>query len=303
MLARSRPTAPASRPGLRDRWRRNPTLWAGGCLSVLVVALALIGPFFAPYNPAALIAAPLLPPSGAHIMGTDNLGRDLFSRWLYGGRTSLTICISATALAAVIGSAIGIVAGVRSGFLDGLSMRITDALMSIPLVVLVAAVAGIFGQDGTHIGPVPISGTLVLIGILAIASLPPFIRLARASTLGEMEEDYIRAAEAMGIGMFRMIWHDLLPNMVSPLAIQASFALSLAISVEATVSFLGFGVQPPNASWGNLLTDAQNYIFQGKWWLIVFPCAIIVIAVIAFNLCGDGLRDALDPKQRTRSLP
>jgi peptide/nickel transport system permease protein len=182
-------------------------------------------------------------------------------------------------------------------------MRITESILAFPVIVLIVGVAGTIGPTGISLGPIDLTSTGVLIVLLGIAFLPPFVRLARAAALSEMQETYIVAARALGSPGRRIVFRDLLPNILPPLVIQASFSLALAIGAEATISFLGFGIQPPQSSWGNLLTGGQEYILGGNWWLVAFPSAIIIVAVFAFNLLGDGLRDLLDPKQRSKVGP
>jgi peptide/nickel transport system permease protein len=285
-------------------WREQRLAFVGAVLSVAIVALAVFGPFFAPYGPNAPSADLLAPPSGAHLMGTDQFGRDVFSRWLYGGRTSLFVAITAIGGALIIGGFAGLIAGYRNGSgLDSVIMRVNESILAFPVIVLIIGIAGTIGPTGISIGPVHFSSTWVLIFLLGIAFLPPFVRLARAAALAEMQETYVSAARALGSPGRRIVLRDLLPNILASLVIQASFSLALAIGAEATISYLGFGIQPPQSSWGNLVTGGQQYILEGDWWLVAFPSAIIVVAVFAFNLLGDGLRDLLDPKQRSKVGP
>jgi peptide/nickel transport system permease protein len=282
-------------------WKDERLAVVGTILVVLIVALSVIGPVFAPYDPNALGAdLPLAPPSGAHPMGTDQFGRDVLSRWLYAGRASLLVAIGSVGLSFAIGGFAGLVAGYRGRATDAVISRTVDAILSIPTIVLVIAIAGVVGSQGIPIGPLPITGAGILILILAIAFVPVFTRIARASALAEMQEDYVSAARALGARGPRILFGNLLPNVLPTLVIQASFSLALAIGAEATISFLGFGIRPPESSWGNLLNGSRDYLLQGKWWLLAFPAAIIVVAVFAFNMIGDGLRDILDPRQRSR---
>lgn len=285
-------------------WREQRLAAVGAVLSVAVLALGIFGPLVAPYPPNAPSSDLLASPSGAHLMGTDQFGRDVFSRWLYGGRTSLFVAIVAIGGALVIGGFAGLIAGYKNGStLDSVIMRINESILAFPVIVLIVGIAGTIGPTGITVGPIHFSSTWVLIALLGIAFLPPFVRLARAAALAEMQETYISAARALGSPGRRIVMRDLLPNILASLVIQASFSLALAIGAEATISYLGFGIQPPESSWGNLLTGGQQYILEGDWWLVAFPSAIIVVAVFAFNLLGDGLRDLLDPKQRSKVGP
>lgn len=288
----------------RQAWREQRLAVLGAVVSLFVLGLAVIGPLFAPYPPNAPSGQLLVAPSPEHIMGTDQFGRDVFSRWLYGGRTSLFVAITAIGGALIVGGLAGLVAGYKNAtFLDSTVMRITESILAFPVIVLIVGVAGTIGPTGISLGPIDLTSTGVLIVLLGIAFLPPFVRLARAAALSEMQETYIVAARALGSPGRRIVFRDLLPNILPPLVIQASFSLALAIGAEATISFLGFGIQPPQSSWGNLLTGGQEYILGGNWWLVAFPSAIIIVAVFAFNLLGDGLRDLLDPKQRSKVGP
>jgi peptide/nickel transport system permease protein len=283
-------------------WRDERLGVVGIGLILILLALVIVGPFFEPYDPNALGEQFLSPPSGSHLMGTDQFGRDVLSRWLDAGRASLIVAVGSIGGALVFGTLAGLVAGYRSGSVDTIIGRIVDAILSVPTVVLVIALAGVVGVNGIKAGPVRISGEGILILILGIAFLPTFTRIARANALAEMQEDYVAAARANGAGAYRIMFSNLLPNVAPALVIQASFSLALAISAEATISFLGFGIQPPQSSWGNLLNASRDYLLQGKWWLLVFPAAIIVLAVFAFNILGDALRDLLDPHHRSRAV-
>jgi ABC-type dipeptide/oligopeptide/nickel transport system permease subunit len=237
-------------------------------------------------------------------MGTDQFGRDVLSRWLYAARPSLVVALSSVVVASVLGSLLGLIAGYKhGGLIDAITMRMVDAIISLPLIVLVIALAGTLGTRGIQVGSLQLPSYVTLVLVLSITFVPPFARISKAGALAEMQEDYVSAARVLGAGMPRLLFLHLLPNVLPPLVIQASFSVALAISVEATVSFLGFGIQPPEPSWGNMLTGSRDYILGGKWWLIFFPATVIVLAVFAFNLLGDGLRDWLDPRQTsTRSL-
>jgi peptide/nickel transport system permease protein len=269
----------------------------GLCGVVLLVVIALVGPALAPYDPAAPSAARLQPPSLQHLMGTENFGRDVFSRFLFGTRVSLFVGLGAVALGLVAGSLLGMLAGMRAGTAwDTLIMRAMDVVLAFPLLVLVPVLAGILQTRTIQLGPIGLN-SIALVGVaIGLVSIPVFARVARASALAEMREDYIMAARSFGVGTGGLLFDNLLPNIQAPLIVQAAFSLAIAIAAEAAVSFLGLGVQPPDSSWGNMLADARRFLIAGAWWLVVFPSVGIALAVLSFNLVGDALRDALDPR-------
>ena len=301
-LAELATAAPRPRRHVLARaWRHHRLLVIGGVMTAMVLLLVVIGPIFAPYDPNALASGlPLQAPSGSHLMGTDQFGRDIFSRWLYGGRVSLEVAAGAVALSMIVGGALGLLAGYWRGWFDAIVARVTEAILSIPFIVLVVATTGIIGPAGFSVAGIHVAGVLILIMLLGLAFLPLFIRLARASALAEMDEDYILAARALGLRTPRIVTRNLLPNVLPALVIQAAFTLAVAIGAEAIVSFLGFGIQPPQSSWGTMLNGARNFLVEGDWWLLAFPAAVIVFAVFSFNVLGDGLRDLLDPRHRAR---
>jgi peptide/nickel transport system permease protein len=296
-------SGPVSPSTFRRYWVQQRTGMIGLFLLMFVILLVSIGPFFAPYNPNAidpnyndLLAAP----SGAHWMGTDNFGRDVFSRWLYGGRLSLIIAFCSVGIALVAGGLGGMIAGYKNRtWADSLIMRAVDTVLALPPLVFLLAFAGATGGS-VSIGPIHLSDVGILIVFIAIVFTPIFARIARASALAELQEDYISASRALGMRAPRIIFRNLLPNVLPSIVIQASFLLAAAISLEATVSFLGYGVRLPQATWGNLLNGSRDYMLQGDWWLVAFPVGIIIITVLAFNLIGDALRDVLDPRRRSR---
>lgn len=266
----------------------------------LFMLIALIGPLLAPYDPAALGDEPLTGPSGSHWMGTDSAGRDVFSRFLYGSRVSILVGFLAVLFALVVGSLLGMLAGMKSGRLrESVIMRLMDVILAFPLLVLVPVITGIVGQRDLAVGPVEI-GPEILIGMaIGVVLIPVFARIARASVLAEMREDYVIAVRSFGGRSRDILLRNLLPNIAAPLVVQAAFGLAMAVSVEAAVSFLGLGVQPPGASWGTLLADARQYVTLGAWWLVVFPSLAVALFVLVFNLLGDQLRDELDPRAKT----
>ena len=264
---------------------------------VLLLALATIGPFVAPYDPAALSPQRLRPPSAEHLMGTENFGRDVFSRFLHGTRVSMFVGLGSVAFALILGSLCGMLAGLNAGSpWDTLIMRGMDVILAFPLLVLVPVLAGILGSRPIEIGPITLSNMVVVGFAVGTALIPVFARVARASTLAEVREDYIMAARSFGARQRDLLFGNLLPNIQAPLIVQAAFTLAVAIAIEAAVSFLGLGVQPPDSSWGTMLAEARRFVIVGAWWLVLFPAGAIALAALSFNLLGDALRDALDPR-------
>lgn len=288
---------PMHRPSLVRRLLRNPLSVLGLLGVLLLVGVALVGPFLAPYDPAALSPSRLRGPSPEHWMGTENFGRDVFSRFLFGTRISMSVGIGALTFALLLGTTIGMLAGLWSGsWIDTLLMRAVDVILAFPLLVLVPVLAGVLQSRPIQVGPIALSNITVVGLAIGVVGVPSFARVARASVLAEMREDYVLAARSFGVRTRDLLIGNLLPNIQAPLIVQAAFTLALAISAEAAVSFLGLGVQPPEASWGNMLADARRFVILGAWWLVVFPSLAIAVAVLSFNLLGDALRDALDPR-------
>jgi ABC-type dipeptide/oligopeptide/nickel transport system permease subunit len=264
---------------------------------VLLLLIATLGPLLSPYDPAALSAARLRPPSAEHLMGTENFGRDVLSRFLYGTRVSMFVGLGAVAFGLLTGTLLGMSAGLRAGSLaDTLIMRGMDVVLAFPLLVLVPVLAGILQARTIQIGPIGLNSIAVVGLAIGVVSSPVFARVARASVLAEAREDYVMAARSFGARTRDLLFGNLLPNIQAPLIVQAAFSLAIAIAAEAAVSFLGLGVQPPDSSWGNMLADARRFVILGAWWLVAFPAVAIAIAVLSFNLLGDALRDALDPR-------
>jgi peptide/nickel transport system permease protein len=272
-------------------WRlliRNPiTLISAVVLAVLGV-LALTAPWIAPHGVNDIdVASALRPPSGAHWFGTDELGRDIFSRVLVATRASLEIACASVAFAFVVGVTVGIVSGYRGGLLDTVLMRIVDVMFAFPVLLLALAIVAIVAPG--------ITTTMLAIGIVYT---PIFARVARASALSVRVEPYVQVSRTLGTGHLYILGRHILPNIAGPVIVQTSLSMAFAILSEAALSFLGLGIQPPEPSWGRMLFDAQGFVHRA-WWMSVFPGAAIFVTVLAFNLIGDGLRDVLDPKQRT----
>jgi peptide/nickel transport system permease protein len=263
----------------------------------LLLGISILGPFVAPYDPAALSPSRLQPPSLQHLMGTENFGRDVLSRFLFGTRVSMFVGLGAVVIGLVAGTLLGMTAGLRAGSAwDTLIMRAMDVVLAFPLLVLVPVLAGIMQARTIQLGPIGLNSIAVVGVAIGVVSTPVFARVARGTVLAEVREDYILAARSFGARTRDLLFGNLLPNILASLIVQAAFSLAIAIAVEAAVSFLGLGVQPPDSSWGNMLADARRFVILGAWWLVAFPAAAIAIAVLSFNLLGDALRDALDPR-------
>ena len=277
---------------LRLAWRsfkRNRLAVAGGLVLLLLYLVALFAPALAPYDYRAFNPGkPLKPPSAEHWMGTDRQTRDVFSRVLVGSRVSLSVGFAAVSLIMLIGITLGATAGYLGGIVDNVIMRLTDIMLAIPLLFLLIAAAALFTPG--------IRTTVIVIGF---TSWMTTARLVRGEFLRLKALDYVLAARALGASTPRIMVRHLLPNALPAIIVQATLWLSYAILLESSLSFLGLGVQPPTPSWGNMLADGRVDMRMG-WWVAVFPGMAIFVTVLAFNLVGDGLRDAFDPWRRER---
>ena len=265
----------------------NPLNLVAIALIVVFAACAILAPLLAPYDPLVQdLGSRLQPPSSAHWLGTDSLGRDIASRILYGARISLVIGIVVVASAGVVGTVIGLVAGYAGGLIDEALMRLTEVFLAFPALILAMAIAGALGPSLTN-------------AIIAIAAVTwaVYARLTRGQILSLRRREFVEAARAIGASRRRILWYHLLPNVLAPLMIQASFDLGSSIIAAAGLSFIGFGAQPPTPEWGVMISEGRNYISTQPW-LSLFPGLAILLAVGSFNLLGDGLRDAFDPRLR-----
>jgi peptide/nickel transport system permease protein len=273
---------------LRKRFLRRPVAVGSLFVVFLFLIVALFAPLIAPYSPSATDFSHLLAhPSSQHLLGTDELGRDEFSRLVWGARASIIVGFLATGLALVLALPLGLLAGYYRGPIDAVVARGTDVMLAFPYVVLALGL-------GIILGP----GLETVIIALAVAGMPSLILVVRGQTLALREADYVPAAIATGAGDLRILFRHILPNMFSVLLVQATVLIPRVIVGEAALSFLGLGIRPPGASWGIMLQDGQTYLTQAPR-LAVYPGIVLVIAALAFNLLGDGLRDVLDP-QTTR---
>ena len=277
--------ATAARPHTLRRLLRRPSAAVGLAIIVAFIGVALFAPWISPYDPVATdFAAVRKAPSAAHWLGTDEIGRDVLSRVIFGARASLLAGVVSVLISLAIGVPTGLIAGYAGGIADMLISRMTDALLACPFLILAIALAAFLGPS--------LENAMIAIGISAT---PAFIRLARGTTLAVKAEEYILAARAIGNPPWRIALRHVLPNIVPPLLVQATLATAAAVIAEASLSFLGLGQQPPEPSWGSMLNTAKNYIDNAPW-MALWPGLSIFLLVLSFNLVGDGLRDALDPR-------
>lgn len=268
--------------------RRSPTALIGAFVLACEIIVALGAPLIAPYSPLYQdFSVPLKPPSLAHPFGTDDVGRDILSRVIYGARISLRIGFLTIAIGAGAGVVLGILAGFYGGLTDSTIMRLTDLLLAFPGLLLALAVVAVLGPGLVNV--------MIAIGI---GNVPVFIRLARASTLSVRERDYVLAARSIGGSDSRIMARYILPNVIPPIIVLATLGVASAILTAAGLSFIGVGAQPPTPEWGAMLTLARQYL-QQAWWFTFFPGAAIMVTVLAINMVGDALRDALDPRLRS----
>jgi peptide/nickel transport system permease protein len=293
----------AARAGGRDtaasflrRLLRDPRARVAADTLVVVIAVAIFAPLLAPYDPTAqldIVGLQNRPPSLAHPLGTDPFSRDVLSRLIYGARVSLGVAFAAVALSVTLGVLLGATAGLVGGAIDALLMRLVDAALSIPRLLLLIVVATLWG----HLGIVPLTLLLALTGWFGVS------RLVRAETLVVREREFVLAARALGAPLRRILLRHVLPNVMGPGLVAATLAIGNVILLEAGLSFLGIGVRPPAASWGSIIQDGAQRV-SGLWWLTLFPGLAILITVFACNALADALRDLLDPRQLpTRAGP
>ena len=267
--------------------RRNGGAMAGAVILVAIVLAALAAPIVVPYDPIAIApSASAEPPSLAHLMGTDVLGRDIFSRVLFGGRISLWLGVVSVGIACSLGLLFGILAGYYRGVVEAVIMRVADVLLAFPSFLLALTILFVLGQS--------IVNVMVAVGL---ASVPGYTRVVRGSVLAAREQEYVTAARTAGASDLRLMIRHLLPNIVAPVIVISTVGIAWAIIASASLSFLGMGVQPPTAEWGSMVNDGMRHLNR-SWWISTFPGLAVVVAVLAINLLGDGLRDALDPKLR-----
>jgi peptide/nickel transport system permease protein len=272
---------------LLRRVLQEPTTLAGLVLLLIFVVMAITAPLISPYDPLHQnISASLTPPSAHYWLGTDKLGRDLFSRMIYGARISIGVGFAVVVMAGVFGTLVGLIAGFMRGWLDEVLMRTTDIFFAFPSLILAMAIAGALGPS--------LQNALIAV---AVVSWPVYARLIRGQVLALREQEFVFAARSVGVGSWAIIFRHVLPNTLAPFLVQASFDMGAVILAVAGLSFIGFGAQPPTPEWGVMISEGRNYITT-QGWLTAVPAAAILLLVAAFNLVGDGLRDVLDPRLR-----
>jgi len=268
------------------RFVRNRTAVAGCIVFIGLLLVAAFAPFIAPYDPPVTSREVLAAPSSSHLMGTDHIGRDVFSRVVYGTRYSLRMGVVAVLIGGIAGSAIGLIAGHYGGGVDNVLMRCIDALMSFPGILLALVIATTLGTG--------LFNAMIAVGI---AWIPQFARLVRSNVLQVRAMPYIEAARSEGVDEIRLMMRHIFPNVTTPIIVLGSLGVASAILIGSSLSFLGLGAQPPTPEWGAILSQGRQYIDRA-WWVMAFPGLAITITVMAANLIGDGLRDALDPKMK-----
>lgn len=270
-----------------NRLLRHRVGLIGLVIVTLLILLGIFGRVLAPYDPNAIdMSARFLPPTVEHPLGTDDFGRDTLSRIMYGARISLQVGIIAVGIAATVGSLLGLLAGYGNRVVDEVIMRSMDILFAFPAILLAIAILAALGKG--------VANAMIAIGVVYI---PIFARIARGEVLSIRNEEFIEAAEASGAGHGRILFRHILPNAMGPLIVETSLSLAFAILAEAALSFFGLGTQPPDPSWGRMLSEGRAY-FQQSIWMGLFPGLAIMLTVMGFNFLGDGLRDAMDPRQR-----
>ncbi len=289
------PAGAETPPGpLREFWisfsaNRGAVIGMATVLTLLL--LALVAPWLAPHlpdqtNSDAFLKPPFWQDGGStrFLLGTDAIGRDILSRLIYGARLSLSIGLGVVTLSVILGIALGLIAGFARGVLEIAIMRLMDIVLTLPSLLLAIVIVAILGP-----------GLVNAMLAVAVVLLPHYVRLTRAAVVAEVSKDYVTAARISGAGTLRLMFSEVLPNCAAPLIVQASLGISTAILDAAALGFLGLGAQPPSPEWGTMLADAREFVLRA-WWVVTFPGLMILVAVLAFNLMGDGLRDALDPK-------
>ena len=268
---------------IRELWR-DPMGRIGMLGILIVILMAVFAPHLSHFGPEKMVGLPKSPPDGEFWFGTDNYGRDIFSRILYGARVSLQVGIIAVGIAATAGYVLGLVAGYFEGWVDRVIMCVMDIFFAFPSILLALFISAVLGRG--------LVNTMIAIGIV---NIPVFARTVRASVISAKGLEYVQNAKSVGVRTGAILIRHISPNVVAPFTVQATLALSSAILTEASMSFLGLGIQPPDPSWGSMLSEARTFMEQAPW-MAVFPALFIIVTILLFNILGDSLRDVLDPK-------
>ena len=270
--------------------RRQPRFLIGGTFIAFLILIAIAAPFIVRTDPKISHPADAIAkPSAQHLMGTDDLGRDVLGRVIFGARVSLAVGIFAVSIGLTIGMTLGMIAGYRGGWTDLIILRVIDALLAFPGLLLAIAITSALGPN--------LRNTMIAIGVVAI---PVYTRLTRGQVLQAKEREYVEAARTVGASQTRIAFKHILPNILNPLIVQASLSVAFAILAEASLSFLGLGAQPPTPTWGSDINHARAYLSNGFWWMSIGPGIAILLTVFSFNLLGDSIRDILDPRLRDK---
>jgi peptide/nickel transport system permease protein len=288
LAAKAGETAPEEATGRRSMLRRalrHPLVITGSIIVLALALVAILGRWLAPYSPTAMnFNARFAPPSLAHLFGTDDFGRDVFSRVLYGAAVSFKVAFIAVGISGTVGVLLGLIAGFLGRWIDEIVMRVMDVLFAFPAVLLAITVMAILGRG--------VGNAMVAI---AIVYIPIFARVTRGAVISVRGREFVTAARAMGQGSWRIMLRHVLPNSLGPIIVQTSLSLAFAILAEAALSFFGLGTQPPEPSWGRMLSEGRSFLHEAPW-MGIFPGLAIMVSVLGFNLLGDGLRDVLDPR-------
>lgn len=276
----------------------------GAIIVLTLLVLAVGAPWIAPRDPLQVdIVNQMQEPGKEFWLGTDQSGRDVLSRIIWGARASISVAAIAVMIGMAGGISLGLMAGFyRGGWVEQITMRFLEAIAAIPILIWAIALVGIFGVADTHWGPFTVGSESKLSVLLGVLYIPTLARVTYTTAAVESQAYYVLARRLQGTSSLRIVLSDVLPNCLSPVIVQSTLLLAIGIVIEASVSFVGLGVQPPTPSWGNMLAEARNYLMSGDWWLSVFPGATISLSVVGFNLLGDGLRDRLDPRHATAAL-
>ena len=277
--------------------------WVAAAIVALIFLAAIFAPLIAPYDPIALsIEDRLSAPDSMHWLGTDQGGRDVLSRIIFGARASLAVGIGAVLIGALLGVTAGLFAAYKGGIGEQIVMRVIDGVASIPLLVWAIAIVGVLGVGPLPVGPLVLPNEVKIVVLIGCLFSPVFARVTYAVAKRVVVADYVKARYLQGASHWSIVFGDVLPNCLSPIIVQATLLVAIGIVIEASISFVGLGVQPPQPSWGTMLSDARNAIYSGEWWLPVFPGLAISLTVVGFNLLGDAVRDLFDPRSEARTL-
>jgi peptide/nickel transport system permease protein len=279
------------------------TGWVGAAIVLTMVIAAVFAPLVAPFDPIDIdFEYRLTPPDAIHWLGTDQAGRDVLSRIIYGSRASLTVGIGAVIIGALIGVSAGLFAAYEGSVGEQIVMRIVDGIAAIPLLVWAIAIVGIVGVGPVAVGPLVLPNEAKIVALVGVLFSPVFARVTYAVAKRVAGSDFVKARYLQGASHWDIVVGDVLPNCLSPIIVQGTLLVAIAIVIEASISFVGLGVQPPQPSWGTMLSDARSAIYSGEWWLPVFPGVAISLTVVGFNLLGDAVRDLFDPRSETRTV-